>query len=705
MDDAWTLYTQTYQTVNKYIRDNMSRLNPHTNPYLNKNISFTDGTICYVTNKGIVKPYEEPPLKESNGCPGINNIIELDIPWTVQYTPGTILPTTPPLIVGTPMTKNTSCNHAGQNIYVTELLDSAESKFIGCYTNNNSELEGIQLNSEQCKQYAVDGNYSYFGVQDGYCFVSNDAPNTNSMSNIIYVTKNIWSTDNTTTSDSTAAFINDTGNLVINNLSKTNILWTSPNPPVEKCINGGDITITDATYGGNCNTDAKYTVQNGNATDKLKQVMDDNSAVSKYIFPINSSTFGDPAPGCNKSFNVNYMCGNTPFNQYIDEAEGKSGILSCTENVQQCDFYLIVLDDGRIYLSQGNPKYHPDNTVLWSPQNTEHVGDPNPKWKSIESKTGKNFMRIGETLAAGEWIGSPNGIVRLLMQTDGTLVIQTSVAQSGCPNNTGVSTAGTIGWNKIECTPNEECKADSANLGKLGYVDENLVRHDYPEKLVSTGTGYQQWAHFNSEENNLGDAVTGKSQQLCEDTCSKTAKCKGYVWDSETQTCYPKSSIYPRTPRTPRRNFTIVAKNKVPGGACTSTPISVDSATFASYKNGAQMTSTSPCSASIIVDSSEMSQMVGASEQLSNSNIATLNNIDNVLTQKVRQNNRWDTNQSNLLGTLKKEGMRTATMGDIRGINHYSQLYVSSNQYIFDALALVALGVTFITANELMKGK
>ena len=698
MSNPSVAYTQTFQMVNKDIQENLDRINPLTNPYLNKNILFSNGTVCYVTTKGVVKQYNTPSNGKNKGCPKIGDAIRLDFPWTVQYTPGTFIPTTPPLIVGTPMPDKTSCKHAGKNVYASELLTDAKSKYIGCYTSSSGE-KVENLSPSQCKQYATDGMYKYFSPQDNNdCIVSNDAPNPDILSNTIYTPKTIWETDiSPINGDTITAFVNHQGNMVVQNVTKTSDVWTSPNAPLSECSNGGNISIIDATYGGNCNIDAKYSVQNGNVTDKVSQIvkdaMDDHSDVFKYIFPVDNASFGDPAPGCNKSLNVNYMCGNAPFNKYIDNAEGKSAVISCTDTVNKCSFYLKVQDNGRLALCQGNPENHESNNILWSPTITLHVGDSNPNWVAGKGKTGKDYISTGETLSVNEWVGSKNGRIRFIMQSNGNLAVQTSERKDGCPNNLGINDK-TNAWNEIN-----NKGANKNDMGKVAYIDENLVRHDYSNSIVSTI--YQQWNNFTSQGNDLGVPVSGGTQKDCESKCSGTTECKGYVWDGETQTCYPKSSIYPKASRTPRINHTLVSKIPVPSGACNMTPVPVDTVTFSSFENGKQMTDVSPCSASLMVSKGDMSEIVESNKNLTNDNISTINDINASIAEIERQNKTWSKNQMVLeQNQNKKEGM--ANMDDINGAYHNSKLYVASENYMFDALALIALGVTFVTASEMI---
>jgi hypothetical protein len=50
---------------------------------------------------------------------------------------------------------------------------------------------------------------------------------------------------------------------------------------------------------------------------------------------------------------------------------------------------------------------------------------PNPYYAADKGKYGKNWMSSGSTLAIGEFIGSTNGDIALIMQSDGNLVLYT----------------------------------------------------------------------------------------------------------------------------------------------------------------------------------------------------------------------------------------------------------------------------------------
>ena len=115
-----------------------------SNPYLNKNIRFTSGHVCYVTNQGVVKYIPSPDVWNSLSIP--KNYIQIDLAWKPEYnTPGTQIPTNPPLITGTPLQKGQSVGNEGSNIFVSKFLNDTKQSYLGCYgvNNTNSNLTFI----------------------------------------------------------------------------------------------------------------------------------------------------------------------------------------------------------------------------------------------------------------------------------------------------------------------------------------------------------------------------------------------------------------------------------------------------------------------------------------------------------------------------------------------------------------------------------
>jgi hypothetical protein len=137
-----TEYENLVATVNSGTSNYINRTNPN-NPYLGKNIAFTTGNICYVTQQGVVKWYPNWDLYTStaglNGCPSSSQVIQIALPWLPEYnTAGTIIPTNPPLVSGTPMTTGQSCGNEGSNVFVNTMISNPTTSYQGCYADNAS---------------------------------------------------------------------------------------------------------------------------------------------------------------------------------------------------------------------------------------------------------------------------------------------------------------------------------------------------------------------------------------------------------------------------------------------------------------------------------------------------------------------------------------------------------------------------------------
>jgi hypothetical protein len=136
------LYQKKLSEVSGGTNDFINRVNP-SNPYLNTNIRFTTGHICYVTNQGVVKWIPSGEIWDSlRNSPG-KTYTDVNIPWLSDYdTPGTSIPTNPPLVSGTNMVLGQSCGNEGLNVYVDTLITDTTANYDGCYVNNSMTFIG-----------------------------------------------------------------------------------------------------------------------------------------------------------------------------------------------------------------------------------------------------------------------------------------------------------------------------------------------------------------------------------------------------------------------------------------------------------------------------------------------------------------------------------------------------------------------------------
>ena len=249
------------------------------NRYSGTNIKFTDGTIGYVTQKGFFKLYSDDIYNNTygrNGCP--KNWQQLDIDFRPEYKEkGSVIPTDPPLIVGTPMTSGQQCGNEGINIQVTTIAPK-NSPFLyhGCYeaVPKSTEMEyqndlGDKTTFSNCKTRAYDRGYKVFAMRDGSVSGSK-----------CYIGKNL----NLAKSNGIATKRKVSLHLLPNNVyknqqmkgglmkngqigvgprnerpSKWNVTRFNPNPSCDKELGGYvNTNSTTASYGVNCNGRIKW---------------------------------------------------------------------------------------------------------------------------------------------------------------------------------------------------------------------------------------------------------------------------------------------------------------------------------------------------------------------------------------------------------------------------------------------------------------
>lgn len=175
LQSKYNTLIQQYTDIQKKIGDSslnaINRLSSN-NPYLGKNLLFTDGTVVYVTNQGIAKPYASQEIFDNtagkNGCP--KNIMNINIPWSTSYIKGAIIPTNPQLIVGSNMISGQSCGNEGSNVYASNLLNEPSSTYIGCYNDkppsSNINVVPVMNSYNYVNGFACSSSSIYVGAND-----------------------------------------------------------------------------------------------------------------------------------------------------------------------------------------------------------------------------------------------------------------------------------------------------------------------------------------------------------------------------------------------------------------------------------------------------------------------------------------------------------------------------------------------------------
>ena len=582
------------EKYNSALLDDIHRKDPKLNHYLGNNIRLNDGTLGYLSAMGNFQPYTNiNKTAGKNGCPSKGQIKD------VSFGLGSLNEHRDIMIMGTNKKPNHACGNEGNNIFVSRTIDKQDPSFVGCFQTKGGgmvEVNPVIDNFEDCKKWAMNNGYKYFGFKDGdpvtqrsKCMVGNDLNKIKSGGGgNIYNIKPLWSM-NSNGSGKRSAFLATTGQLLVLDRpnGKGTIVGRMPGTPAAGCDRGGALKIISSTYGENCNamrnywreakcyswgwwgcrhrhnvtkSSAKYRyVSHDNALARTKQLVE--SAKHPWYKPIdvpigsqikesltrlwlgfNNGIFGDPAPGCPKKGVLTYQCGsNPPKTKTI--GENRWGIYNCTDSVNACQFYLILQDDGNmcIYNSQTG-KY-----VWGTGTNGKQFKKGNVKAQAKKGKYGRNYLLSNEILNVGEWIGSNNGALKLVMQADGNLVLYTSESYYACATfDDGREYSIYPHAIAVYQLPN---KGTPDNVGKMGYIDGNGNINPYTDNVIA-GAGNKYTFLPNTDipgslvrggNDMSGMPLQNSTGDKCAIECDNNPTCFGYLLEKNTNNCYLKN--------------------------------------------------------------------------------------------------------------------------------------------------------------------
>ena len=566
---------------------------------------------------------------------------------------------------------------------------------------------------DKCQEYAVENGYKYFGLQnvqpDGSaaCLVSNDSTKSTMYgdASVQRTAIPLWSS-NTSSDYPCIAQLSGEGGIYIGD-SKKKLGYFGG---AKGCENWGTMTVQSATYGGNCKAPI------GNVTDKVGKL--GCNWVDSCSIPISNATFGDPAPGCAKSFDIAYSCGWTPFSKHLDiGAEAQTLIMDdCKAYMKdKCQFFLILQDDGDMCIYRGTD---PSNNkgLVWSSNTKGQAKAPNPDWVASKGVVNRPYLTTGQWLETGKWIGSNDGSLKLIMETNGNLVLYTSEVKSGCK----VINDKTYGYAGINALYQLNKTGNKSTLGKVGYIDSESKLMLYPDSMLETSNNYQMFANSDSYGNDIGYTNVNNLNE-CQSACNNNADCGAYV--SNGGSCFLKNKNVTLSSRAASAtgNYLGVRVPRVKGSkTCSNKIVNVDTVQFDNYVKGSAMTPTTQCNASIVGEEDQIafnnikSQLI----QLGNEIISKTENLykqDNKIFKKLNMNEeQFKKNLENykltnikikeelkLNNNINIEGMRN--ISDINGMLSDTDLRVLQENYNYIMWSILAIGILTITINTVKK--
>ena len=636
---------------------------------------------------------------------------------------------------------NSDVNSSKDSVQIAELTLYKNSPNTSLTALSQIDANSGYLSYDKCQQYALDNGYTYFGLQDyqesngtGLCGVSNDIAKIRGYGSADEqaTASPIWGS-NTSGSPIKRMELRNDGSIALVDTTDGTVYWSSPAKPAD-CVRGGYVNpdTVSGSYGGNCigkpkGVDCKnpsstqsYSSQGilGNITNLMKNKAQGalNSGNANWSYnPLADWSGGDPAYCCNKQVDYSYQCGSGPFKS--GRQSGGAISFNCSQEVANCVFFLILQDDGNMCIYRGQDP-STNKGGIWCTGTNGKQKNPNNQWTASKSKYGRNYIKSGETLSVGEWLGSSDGSLRLVMQQDGNLVLYTSVIKSGCQRDS--RSGKNFGTTNVNAVYQLSSVGNKASLGKVGYVDADSNLHEYPSSMLAWSNDYNIIQGYNSGGNDIS------SQQVndldgCKVACNNVADCAGIVYQESTKTCWLKNErMYPKGDKQAAPGLTLgirkpAIKSSVKGNR---TINEVDTVRYDNYVKGPAVDANYVFDSPVVsstqkaqLDSIE-SQMQVLGQQIA-SRMTELYKIDQRIYDKMNMNEQQFKNNLKMyqditlfLNKEKQsagivEGMRN--LSDINGQLLDTDLRVLQENYSYIFWSVLALGLLTVTVSTMKK--
>jgi len=704
--------------------DYFDRISPQ-NPYLGKNIVFSDGYWAYVTHQGVVKLYENSNASAfetstmfantvgKNGCPGPNEKVTVNIPWGNGYSQGAHIPTKPPLVAGTPMVQGQSCGNEGTNVFVNQVLNNPSANYEMCAADNPSSplmsLISSSSNYAECQQAAVDGGFQYFALQDvntntstGICSVSNDLSQATSLgpSTVPTGQTSLWRSSTSGTGNT--ATLTNTGSLsVINSAGKT--IYSTPNTNAQPPNYLG--CYADNGTGQDTNRAMFVAIQS--QTSNLEQCQEVANDFRADYFGLQYQGSGGAqctislGSGNNLSQVTEYGLSSNCWSQngYITAGANTNAVYSA--NTDTSNYYLIMGDDGNVFIYRGTGPQ--DNQgLIWSTGTSNQTQAANPSYAASKGKYGQNWIPNGATLAAGDFVGNTNGTVALIMQSDGNLVLYTFLEVSNCQRMSDGNTGGGVGANAIY---NLGEKGNPSIMKDLAYIDPNSMIHPYSSNTQYKNS-YTMFPNLNSSGNDIPNlAYSNATVEQCQKTCNAEPMCSGFVFDNSTATCYPKTSgAYPNGASQINQNVNFYMRNAEPANppsGVSFTTNNTDSITYGNYVAGGELENEYGLAPSISSQQGKLQQLQqnlqNVSQQMISSNNSLRQDNHKAIDQSLK--NIKGINQYNNDFFKTKSKINHLTKNNMNHLVEDSDITVLQQNYTYLFWSILATGCIIVTMN------
>ena len=561
---------------------------------------------------------------------------------------------------------------------------------------------------EQCQKAAINGGYRYFALQNvntttskGYCAVSNDDPTITRLGQSITPSGQLalWSSNTTNQTGNTASLTNQGALSVLNSGGQS--IFSTPNSEAQPssylgCYGDGPNRALQIYNNGS----QQYNLQ------ECKQLAKTNGA---GYFGLQNSTTGKNAQctfGNDFSQATKYgKAGNcTRLSNGIWSGGGWSNAVYSTNNPSS-NYFLMLQDDGNMVVCRGTSPT--DNQgVIWTTGTNGKQQQANPNYAAAKGKYGKNWITQGSTLAAGDFVGSTNGNLTLIMQSDGNLVLYTFTMSSNCQKMSDQHFGGGVNGNAVYDVGQVGFKS---NMGKVAYVDENSKLYPYPSDNVQYNINYTKISGANSSGYDIPGAAYGNATvEKCKTSCNNNSKCAGFSYDNTNNVCNPKSSgMYPNGDIQILNGSDIYLREKnpiTPPIGVTNNINNIDSVIYQNYINGGEIKNSYGLANANTVQKQQLAQLQ-TKMNLITSQISNLTTVFGTgTTASENQTKKNVQGLDNYLTTLNNTNKKiTSYTSNLDNILDDSDIVVLQKNYDYLFWTILATGTVLVSMNLVKK--
>jgi hypothetical protein len=608
--------------------------------------------------------------------------------------------------------------------------------FSGTWTSSDrsTAIQNIQLNSsgsssdgsysyESCEQAAISSGYKYFGLQNvntqsglGYCAVSNSEPAVTQYGTSTVPNKAValWASNTAsseTSNPGSTAILTMMGSLQVLNSGGQSV-YSSPstnaNPSnylgcYNDCVNGLRYlpTFISDVYGPTGSSDydtCSQAAKNGGWSYFGLQWTQSNQ--NSQCFVGNDLTLARQA---GKATNCTIL-NNIPV------GGGCSNAVYATDSTVGSFYFLILQDDGNMCVYRGTgPNDNPG--LIWATETNGKQQTANPKMAASNGKYGQNWIASGSTLAPGDFIGSTNGNLALVMQTDGNLVLYTYEMATNCQKMSDGNMGGGVGANAAY---NIGVTSITGNIGKLAFIDADSKTHVYPTTNQMYSSNYSTVNGINTWGNDIpGAAFGGSTVDQCTTACNNNPDCAGFIFDTGSNMCWPKTSnMYPYGgPVGPNTSTNLYIRSQIPK----SPPLGVsqntnntDTVTYQNYVDGGSISNEYGLSNATSVQKQQLQQLQSRLNLLSKGISDLTTNFQKGTMSAEYQSGKNVTGIQNYLKDINKTNIEIGSIGDqssgnIQNILNDSDIVVLQKNYSYLLWSILAAGTVLVSMNIVKK--